>query len=72
MAFLSKLIPKKKPSAMAVYAKADTVVGRLLERLGEQDLCLLMSDNGFLGSRPLPEKRPHIEDVPGLLLAHLS
>jgi len=35
--------------AMAFYAKADAVVGRLLERLGEQDLCLLMSDHGFCG-----------------------
>ncbi len=35
--------------AMAYYAKADAVVGRLLDRLGGDDLCLLMSDHGFCG-----------------------
>lgn len=37
------------PRAMAFYRRADAVVGRLVERLGEEDLCLLMSDHGFCG-----------------------
>jgi len=35
--------------AMEFYRKADAVVGRLVERLGDDDLCLLMSDHGFCG-----------------------
>ena len=35
--------------AMAFYAKADAAVGRMVERLGDQDLCVLMSDHGFCG-----------------------
>lgn len=35
--------------AMDFYAKADAVVGRLLARLTDQDLCVLMSDHGFCG-----------------------
>ncbi len=37
------------PRAMDFYAKADAAVGRMVERLGDQDLCLLMSDHGFCG-----------------------
>lgn len=37
------------PRAMDFYRKADAAVGRLVERLGEADLCMLMSDHGFCG-----------------------
>jgi len=35
--------------AMDFYAQADAVVGRMLDKLTDLDLCLLMSDHGFCG-----------------------
>lgn len=37
------------PRAMAFYRKADAAVGRILEKLGDQDALYVMSDHGFTG-----------------------
>lgn len=37
--------------AMDFYAQADAVAGRIVEKLADTDLCLLMSDHGFCGIR---------------------